>query len=287
MTKIVVTGAAGQLGSELRRLSAGGCGYGWLFTDVADLDITDARQVEAFIEKERPDVVVNCAAYTDVDRAESDRAGAFLINSDGPANLAAAAKTAGIPLIHISTDFVFDGSADTPYSEDDLPNPLNVYGESKLAGESAVIGSGCRGAVIRTSWLYSPYGRNFVKSIKAAAGRNPELRVVDDQRGSPTAADGLAGAIVAMIPQLLSIQEGAAIFHYCDAGVTDRASFAREIIRLAGLESTVISVSSSDYPMAALRPEYSALGCAKIREVFGIVPRPWQDALAENLARME
>lgn len=288
MIKILVTGAGGQLGSELERLSAAANGdWQWLFTDVADLDITDARQVASFFEREQPGFVVNCAAYTDVDRAEGDRAGAFRINSDGPANLAAAARAFDIPLIHISTDFVFDGSGSVPYMEDDQPNPLNVYGESKLAGERAVQGSGCRGAVIRTSWLYSPYGRNFVKSIMAAAGRNPELRVVDDQSGSPTAADGLAAAILEMIPRLLSAESGAGLFHYCDAGVADRASFAREILGQAGLDNKVIAVSSADYPMTARRPAYSALDCAKISEVFGIVPRSWQDALAENLARME
>lgn len=288
MIKILVTGAGGQLGSELRRLSAGaGAAYEWMFTDVADLDIADARQVAAFIGRERPGFAVNCAAYTDVDRAEGDRACAFRINSDGPANLAAAALASDIPFIHISTDFVFDGSGSVPYKEDDEPNPLNVYGESKLAGERAVLGSGCRGAVIRTSWLYSPYGRNFVKSIMGAASRNPELSVVDDQSGSPTAADGLAGAIIAMIPQLSSDNRTAGLFHYCDAGVTDRASFAREIVRQAGLESLVKSVSSSGYPMTARRPAYSALDCAKIVEDFGIVPRPWRDALAANIARME
>jgi dTDP-4-dehydrorhamnose reductase len=253
----------------------------WLFTDLAELDITDKGAVETFFERERPDVVVNCAAWTDVDRAETEREAAFRINCDAVALLADAARQFDASLVHISTDFVFDGASQAPYSEMVTPAPLNIYGESKLAGEKAVLESGCRGAVIRTSWLYSPYGRNFVKSILGAASKNAEIKVVADQWGCPTAADGLASAIVQMIPSLLAADSPADIYHYCDAGVVSRADFAAEIIRQAGLSCKVVPVASSEYPMSAARPAYSALNTSKLTLTFGITPRPWQEALRE------
>lgn len=320
MMKILVTGAGGQLGSELRRLAAEELAYGdWIFTDVAELDIADRGQVASFFKREQPAVVVNCAAYTDVDGAENEREAAFRINAEGPAELAAAAREYGAVLVHISTDFVFGGcerasrhteetpeskessgtptvpkgvetppcERKTPYTEEDTPAPLNVYGESKLAGERVVLGSGCRGAVVRTSWLHSPYGRNFVKSIMAAAARNREIRVVSDQWGNPTAADGLASAVAEMIPWLLETEEPAGLFHYCDTGVVSRSSFATEIVRLAGADCRVLPVPSSEYPMTAQRPAYSALDTSKIGRVFGVVPRSWQDALVECMERIK
>ncbi len=286
MTKIVVTGGDGQLGRELRRI-ASGTGWEWIFTDVAELNIADRSAVNAFFAKEKPDVVVNCAAWTDVDGAEKNPEGAYLINEQGPRFLAEAARRAGAALIHISTDFVFGGAKREPYTEDDTPSPLNVYGESKLAGERAVLDSGCGGAIVRTSWLYSPFGRNFVKSILGAASKNAEIRVVSDQWGNPTAADGLADAIVRMIPQFVAAPRRAGVYHYCDTGVVNRSGFAAEIVRQAGLDCRVIPVSSSEYPMAAERPAYSALDTVRIGRDFGIVPRRWEEALAECLGRMK
>lgn len=287
--KILVTGSAGQLGRELHNIAESGEAYGfsWLFTDVAELDITSSAAVGEMFAQECPDAVVNCAAWTDVDGAEKDPAGAFRINEEGPRVLAIAAKQSGAAFIHISTDFVFDGCERTPYTESDIPHPLSVYGESKLVGEKAVVESGCAGAVVRTSWLYSPYGRNFVKAILGAASKNREIRVVSDQWGNPTAADGLAAAIVQMIPQLVSKPRRAERYHYCDAGVVSRSGFAEEIIRQAELDCKVVPVLSSEYPMTAERPAYSALDTAKIGRDFDIVPRPWQEALAGVLRRME
>jgi dTDP-4-dehydrorhamnose reductase len=287
MTKIVVTGADGQLGSELRRLSMAVPREEWIFTDVNELDITSAQSVGRFFDRECPTVVVNCAAWTDVDGAERNPAGAALVNVDGPRNLAEKAMEMGAVVIHISTDFVFDGSADTPYRETDTPNPINVYGETKLAGERAVLEVGCRGAVVRTSWLYSPYGRNFVKSIMGAAARNPQISVVADQWGCPTAADGLADAIMQMIPSLLQLNQPAELYHYCDRGVVNRSGFAAEIVALSGERAEVISVSSSEYPSPARRPAYSALDTSKIEHTFGISPRPWRVALAECMERID
>lgn len=285
MMKIVVTGASGQLGSELRRLSANG-GV-WIFGDLPEMDITDAAAVTERLEHEKPDVIINCAACTNVDAAETDRETAFAVNAAGPAALAAFAVRNGAALIHISTDFVFDGAKGEPYNEDDIPVPLNVYGESKLAGERAVLGSGCRGAVIRTSWLYSTYGRNFVKSIMAAAAAKREIKVVSDQWGSPTAADGLAGAVAAIVGRLAERgARPAELFHYCDAGVVNRSGFAEEIVRLSGAGCKVVPVASSEYATAAQRPPYSAMDTSKITRTFGIVPRPWQLALAENINKL-
>lgn len=225
--RILVTGTDGQLGKELRIIASSSmtsgegmtgisgttlsgtsslAGAEWIFTDVADLDITSERAVDAFFERVRPCVVVNCAAFTDVDRAEREPEAAFRVNCEAVRHLAQASARLGASLVHISTDFVFDGwqrpqeVRSVPYTEEDAPSPLNVYGESKLAGEQAVFDSGCAGAVIRTSWLYSPWGRNFVKSILGAASKNAEISVVSDQWGCPTSASSLAGAIVAMIP---------------------------------------------------------------------------------------
>jgi dTDP-4-dehydrorhamnose reductase len=288
MDKIVVTGADGQLGSELRRLSVAAPRRGeWVFTDVNELDITSAQSVERFFDREHPAVVVNCAAWTDVDGAERNPAGAHRINVEGVRNLARAADGANAVLIHISTDFVFDGFADTPYTETDTPNPINVYGETKLTGERAVLDSGCRGAVVRTSWLYSPYGRNFVKSIMGAAARSPQISVVADQWGCPTAADGLADAIIRMISHLLQSTKPAELYHYCDRGVVSRRGFAKEIVALSGIVTEIVPVSSDEYPTAALRPAYSALDTSKIERTFGIVPRPWERALAECMERID
>jgi dTDP-4-dehydrorhamnose reductase len=254
--------------------------------------------VGAFFEKERPAVVVNCAAWTDVDGAEREREAAFRVNADAPGILARAAREVDAALIHISTDFVFDGTAGQPYTEKDKPAPLNVYGESKLAGERAVVSSGVRGAVIRTSWLYSPWGKNFVKAILGAAKGRDEIRVVADQWGCPTSAHSLAGAIVRMIPALVGERRGADVYHFCDSGVVSRAGFAEEIIRLAGLSTRVIPVSTAEFaahgaagtspavassPATARRPAYSALDTTKITQTFGITPRLWQEALADVL----
>ncbi len=286
MARILVTGARGQLGRALEEIADGG---EWLFTDLAELDVTDNEAVEAFFDREEPDVVVNCAAFTCVDLAETEREAAFRLNSDAPGFLAKASVARGTALMHISTDFVFDGGnghggfkeRSRPYTEEDVPAPLNVYGESKLAGEKEVLGSGARGAVVRTSWLWSPWGNNFVKAIMRAAAEKPEIRVVSDQISSPTSALSFAKAIVRMIPTIVGWPDRPAeLCHFCDAGVVSRADFAAEIIRQAGLGCRVVPVASEEYPSTAARPKYSALDTKKITRTFGIVPPPWQDALA-------
>jgi dTDP-4-dehydrorhamnose reductase len=261
--------------------------WDWLWTDLAELDITDRGRVEEFFDLHRPDMVVNCAAFTDVDRAETEREAAYRVNRDAPRFLAEAAAGLGAALIHVSTDFVFGGGnapggfseRTTPYTEEDEPAPLSVYGESKLAGERAVSESGVRGAVVRTAWLYSPWGKNFVKSILRVASERKEIRVVADQTGCPTSAASLAGAVLRMIPSLGAME----VYHFCDSGIVSRADFAAEIIRQAGLDCRVVPVPTSEYPLPARRPAYSALDTGKFTRTFGIAPRPWQDMLAECL----
>ncbi len=282
--RILVTGADGQLGKALKEAAGEG---EWIFTDFAELDVTDKEAVEAFFERHAPDVVVNCAAYNNVDLAEREREAAFRVNSDAPRLLAEASVTRGTALIHISTDYVFRGNVDRPYTEEDIPSPVNFYGETKMMGVRAVLEIGCRGAVIRTSWLYSPWGHNFVTSILEAARKNSEIRVVDDQTSRPTSATAFARAIVHIISVLAEWPDKPAeLYHFCDAGIVTRADFAAEIIRQAGLPCRVIPVSSEQYGSVAHRPVYSALSTSKTTRDFGIVPRPWQQELAACLERI-
>ncbi len=291
MKRVLVTGAGGQLGQALRYVAeVARRDFEWLFTDKKELDITDKGAVESFLERERPDVIVNCAAYTDVDKAEMERETAFRVNYDGARHLAEAASRSGTRMIHISTDYIFDGKQDYPYTESDIPSPINVYGDSKLTGARTVLESGCLGAVVRVSWLYSPWGRNFVKSILASAKEKDEIRVVGDQRSSPTSALSLSRAIIRLIPAIIAKPNPRGVtevLHYCDKGVASRSEFAAEIVRQAGLGCRVVPITSAEYPSAAKRPAYSALDTAKITREFGIVPPMWKDALAECFEIME
>lgn len=278
----MITGASGQLGQAFRAASGErrGRGLEWIFADRAVLDIADGDAVKAFFDRHRPDAVVNCAAVTDVDGAENDPGTAFSVNRDAAGFLAAAAAKTGAVMVHISTDFVFDGIAGRPYAEGDEPSPVNVYGESKLAGERAVAASGVCGAIVRVSRLYSPFARNFVKNILDRAARQTEIEVVADQISCPTAADGLVAAVMDMANRWLH-GGGLEIYHYCDRGGVGRADFAAEIIRLAGLDCRVVPVSADRFPAAAKRPEYTVLDTGKIERDLGIVLRPWREALAK------
>jgi dTDP-4-dehydrorhamnose reductase len=282
--RFLVTGAGGQLATALTESALA---VEWLFAGRGELDVTSSRAIEACFERFGPDVVVNCAAYNNVDVAEREHGEALQVNSEAPRFLAEAALRCGAVLIHISTDYVFGGTARRPYTEVDAPSPVNFYGQSKLAGERGVLESGCRGAVIRTSWLYSPWRSNFVKSIVAAARKNAEIRVVDDQTSSPTSAITLAGAIEEMIPSLVArADKPAELYHFADAGAVSRVDFAAEIIRRAGLSCRVVPVSSEEWGSVARRPAYSALDTAKITRDFGIVARPWEQELAECMERI-
>ena len=274
---ILVTGGNGQLGSALRLASAESS-HRYVFTDVAELDITSAEAVEAFFEREKVDVVVNCAAYTAVDLAEENEAQADAINHRAVALLAEACKRHNATLIHISTDYIFSGDADAPYKEDAEPSPLGVYGRTKLAGERAVAESGCRYIILRTAWLYSEFGRNFFKTMQSLTASREELRVVADQIGTPTYAGDLAKAVTYIIN---SEQLGkCGIYHYTNEGVCSWYDFACEIARLSGHTACKVTpCTTEEYPTKARRPRYSVLDKSKFIATFGLAIPEWRESL--------
>ena len=274
--KILITGAKGQLGTELSQLLPDA-----VLTDVAELDITDLSAVRKFVSKNNIGTIINCAAYTAVDKAEDDEPLATRINVLGPENLA---KT-GCKVIHISTDYVFDGKGYRPYTPNDETNPVSVYGKTKRAGELAVLENAPTAVIIRTAWLYSPYGNNFVKTMRRLGAERETLNVVADQVGTPTYAADLAQAIVKILPQVSPKTAG--IYHYTNEGVCSWYDFATAIMKESGLKCRVNPIPSSAYPTRALRPFYSVLDKSKTKAVFGIDIPHWQDALNRCLARQK
>lgn len=283
---ILVTGADGQLGRELRRVSAGSADR-YIFTDAAELDITDAEAVDRTVREERADVIVNCAAYTNVDRAEEDEATADLLNHRAVAYLSAAAARYDALLVHVSTDYVFGGEGNLPRREEDPVNPLGVYGRTKLAGERAVADSGCRYLIFRTAWLYSPHGNNFVKTMLRLSAERDRLNVVFDQVGTPTYAGDLARAIFEIVEERkYEGREG--VYHFSDEGVCSWYDFAAEIAGYAGHTACEIRPCHSDeFPSKVRRPAYSVLDKTKIRETFGLRIPHWRESLGRCLERME
>ena len=278
--KILVTGAKGQLGRELQSI----VGSGWCFTDVDELDICSKEAVEAYVTSNHIDTIVNCAAYTNVDRAEDEPQEAERINSDAVALLAEVARRHNIRLIHISTDYVFGGTHyNTPISEDAEPQPLGVYGTTKLMGERAVVGSGCRHVIIRTAWLYSPYGKNFVSTILRLATERDTIRVVSDQIGSPTYAHDLA-LVIRDISEGRIAAEG--LYHYTNEGMVSWYEFARAIVNIAGLECKVEACTTAEYGAKAPRPAYSVLSKAKISSVLEDEIPQWQVSLERCIKRI-
>lgn len=283
--KIVITGARGQLGTHLDMLSKNSANK-WLATDVAELDLTDKEAVSRFFDTEKPDVIVNCAAYTNVDKAEDDAECAELINKTAVSYLAEECAKSGATLIHVSTDYVFGGDGNTPKSESDATSPLGVYGRTKLDGEKAVEASGCHHIIIRTAWLYSAFGNNFVKTMLRLTSEKERLNVVFDQTGSPTYAGDLADAIFEIVEK--SLYEGHdGIYHYTNEGVCTWYDLARETATLAGNDKCVISpCRSSEFPSKVERPHYSVLDKRKFKETFGIIPPYWRDSLKKCLAEL-
>lgn len=283
--KILVTGADGQLGREMRRLGEVSSNE-YVFTDVAELDITDAEAVMRRVKEGAFDVMLNCAAYTNVDRAEDDEAAAERINCDAVRNLADAAAATGAVLFHISTDYVFGGGGNTPRSEDMPLDPLGAYGRTKLHGEQAVAASGCRAVVVRTAWLYSEYGNNFLKTMLRLTAERPELKVVFDQVGSPTYAGDLALALFSIIEGgLYEGREG--IYHFSNEGVCSWYDFAVEIARAAGHDACRISPCHSDeFPSKVKRPAYSVLDKSKIKAAFGLEIPHWRESMEYCLKRL-
>lgn len=264
----LITGARGQLGTEIAKLLPDA-----ICADVDMLDITDADAVLKFVHDNNVDVIINCAAYTAVDKAESDIEIATKINVDGPRNLA---KT-GAKIIHISTDYVFDGRGHQPYKADDETNPLSVYGKTKRAGELAVLENADVAVIIRTAWLYSANGNNFVKTMRRLGAEKESINVVADQIGTPTFAGDLAAAIVQIIPQMT--KENSGIYHFTNEGVCSWYDFATEIMEQSNLNCVVNPIKSSQYPTPAARPFYSVLDKDKIKQTFGIKINHWKRSL--------
>jgi dTDP-4-dehydrorhamnose reductase len=283
--KILVTGSNGQLGSELRELSEDFSFWEFIFTDEKELDITSEDQVNNFFASFNPDVVINCAAYTAVDKAESEEKTAYLINTKAPGILSRASAKYDSLLIHISTDYVFDGRSWTPYTENDKINPLSVYGKSKADGEKAIQESAQKAVIIRTAWLYSSFGKNFVKTMLKYAKEKEVLNVVFDQTGTPTYARDLAKTILQIIPSAIK-NSGVEILNFSNEGVVSWYDFAKSIIEEAEISCRINPINSKDYPQTAPRPFYSVLDKGMIKKKYSIEIPYWRDSLRECLKKI-
>ena len=281
MKKILVVGANGQLGKCLQKLSSDyDWSYNFIFLASGDLDITDAGAVLSVLEEEKPNFCINAAAYTAVDLAEQEAAQAFAVNAEGPGNLAQACREVGAMLIHISTDYVFDGDTEISYDEDNFTNPNGVYGASKLKGEQLVMESYPKSVIIRTSWLYSEYNKNFVKTMLHLFSEREEIGVVNDQFGQPTNANDLAEAIMHIIE---SDKRVYGVFHFSNYGETTWFHFARKIAELSGSDIKIKALTTAEYPTPAARPRRSTLALDRIESAYGIEPRYWENSLQECL----
>ena len=283
--RILVTGANGQLGSEMRKLGSVSPNE-YIFTDVQELDITNKEAVMSFVEQNGVNIIVNCAAYTNVDRAEDDEAIAELINATAVGNLAEAAKAVDGTLFHVSTDYVFGADGNTPRSEDMPTNPLGVYGRTKLSGEQAIAEVGAKAIIIRTAWLYSEFGNNFLKTMLRLTAEKESLNVVFDQVGTPTYAGDLALVIFSIIEgNLYAGNEG--VYHFSNEGVCSWYDFATEIAIAAGnINCNIQPCHSSEFPSKVARPPYSVLDKTKIKQTFGVDIPHWRDSMLYCLERL-
>ena len=282
MAVILVTGSHGQLGNELKVVSKNFYGYDFVFTDIDTLDLTNLHQTEEFINITRPDWIINCAAYNLVDKAESEPEVAMLVNGTAVKNITDVIKGSECRFIHISSDYVYEGTSNVPYNENSLPNPMSAYGRSKLSGEKfALLHHGSM--VIRTSWLYSSFGKNFVKTILSHAKDKESLRVVFDQTGTPTYAADLAGAIMSIVTGVIRNQFAlnAGIYNYSNEGVCTWYDFATEIIYEAGLNCKVNPIHTKEYQTAARRPVYSVMDKNKIKDNYDLKIPHWRTSLTQ------
>lgn len=279
--KVLVTGATGQLGRSFQDLEARHAGIEFTFADRAVLDLSVPGQVTQYLQSQRYDFIVNCAAHTAVDKAEQERELAEQINHHAVAELAQAAKDQGAYLIHVSTDYVFDGCHHKPYAEDHPTAPVNNYGQSKLNGERALQSSGANASIVRTSWVYSRHGNNFVKTMLRLGRERDALTVIADQVGSPTYAGDLASAIMTLIERQQSNPvAGCILWHYSNEGVCSWYDFAKAIFELAGIHCNVSPIETKDYPTPANRPHYSLLSKQKFKHNTGSSVPYWRDSLA-------
>ena len=281
---VLVTGANGQLGNEMR-LMAQNSSHHYILTDVEELDITDFNAILQTVKEKEIQIIVNCAAYTNVDKAENDFDIANALNNIAVGRLANAAKAQNATLIHISTDYVFNGNNHIPYTEDDITDPIGVYGKTKLAGEETIKKVGCNYIILRTAWLYSKWGNNFVKTMQKLTLEKDSLPVIFDQIGSPTYAKDLAHAISLIIERNMLNQQG--IYHYSNEGVCSWFDFAKEICELSGHNCNITPIHSQEYPSKVTRPHYSVLDKTKFKETFGIPVPYWKDSLKKCINELK
>ncbi len=280
---ILVTGRDGQLGSELQEL-AKSSDHQFVFVGSKDGDITNKELIQKLVSDNSINAIINCAAYTAVDKAESEKELAFKINGEGVQNLVDVCAASDAKLIHISTDYVFPGNGESPYKTNDPVAPLGVYGASKLAGEEAILGSDVEGVIIRTSWVYSTFGHNFVKTMMRLGKERDSLNVVNDQRGCPTYAKDLAEVCLQLVDQDLKANQK--VYHFSNSGEITWFDFASEIMKMTGSSCQVNPIPSSEFPTPAKRPSHSVLDTSDLKNDFGIAPRNWKLALEECISQL-
>jgi dTDP-4-dehydrorhamnose reductase len=283
---IMITGSNGQLGSEFRELAPSWDKHQFFFISRKDLDITDSDKVYKFIKANKIECLINCAGYTAVDKAEEDKGEATRLNATAVKHMAEATAKGGAIMIHISTDYVFDGKSFKAYTENDTASPKTIYGKSKLDGEIEMIFNAKRALIFRTSWLYSSYGNNFVKTILEKAKKEKEIKVVNDQIGTPTYTRDLAVAIMNVLPKIPT-KIRAEIYNFSNEGVASWYDVAKAIVDIKGLDCKVLPVSTKDYPTAAQRPPFSVLNKSRILKDFGIEAPYWRDSLKECLQKLD
>ena len=284
--KILILGSKGQLGSEIKELAPLYKNIDFTFTDIEELDITNEASLKSFFGKNKFNCIVNCAAYTAVDKAETDKTQAVKLNVTAVKLLSEFASSQKALFVHISTDYVFDGKNYKPYLETDLTNPKSIYGKTKLDGEVEVIFNAQNAIIIRTSWLYSSFGNNFVKTIIKNAKEKGTLNVVSDQIGTPTYARDLAKSILDIVPSYKSSNKFE-IFNYSNEGVASWYDFAKEITALAGIKCVINPIETKDYPFVVTRPPYSVLNKSKIKKTFGITIPYWKDSLNDCMLKLK
>ena len=285
MNNILVTGASGQLGSEIQKLSKEYSQYDFFFTDVTDLDITDLEKVREYCNTNQIKTIINCAAYTAVDKAEEQTDICNAVNHIATINLSTVAKELNIKLVHTSTDYVFNGKNYVPFKEDDITEPINVYGKTKLLGEQAMMDINPKHSIIiRTSWVYSTYGNNFVKTMLKLAETREQLTIIADQVGSPTYAHDLAKTILDILPKINN--DHVEVYHYSNEGICSWYDFAFEIFHQTNTKCKVLPIETKDYPTAAERPQYSVMNKSKIKKTFDIEIPHWKTSLSNCLNKL-
>lgn len=284
--KVLVTGSNGQLGLSIKDQTGSFPSFHFIYTDVDELDITSMESLNIFFKKNKIDALINCAGYTAVDKAEAEKEKAFLINALAVKNLVIASNEFGFFLVHISTDYVFDGTKATPYIETDIPNPQSIYGHSKFEGENEITRHAKKAVILRTSWLYSEYGNNFVKTIQRLAKERPEIRVVSDQIGTPTYAGDLAEVILKFLTHKTGAP-GVKIYHYSNEGIASWFDFAKAIVEFGQYDCRVKPIATEEYPLPAKRPSYSVLSKANMEKDFQLIIPDWKDSLKKCIDKMK